>query len=134
LQNYKDFFVQQNETIRIMLDTEQWVDIKAEMSVGDYEKYESGLLQAEVESQVASTEGLGRRSNRKANPTKMSMSAGNVSLMQLNIVGWSFEGVRPQPSTIRALKFRWQSKIITAIEEANSNSPLPVKESQQTLS
>ena len=133
MQNYTDFFVQQNETTKVYLDNslENWVEIKAEMSVGDYEKYESGLLQAEVEAGGNGT-GITRQSRAAGSQTKMVMNAGNVSLMDINIVAWSFEGIRPQPSTIRALKYKWQAKIIEAIEEANADNPLVESESQQT--
>lgn len=131
MEKYRDFFVDPDKTHTIKLTEEHWVKIKAEMSAADSERYENSLLNAEIKAGGDGSHKLTRRQRSEDSETHMTMNVGNLKLMEINIVEWSFKGVRPQPSTIGALKREWQDTIITAIEEQNSTNPL--LESSQPL-
>ena len=98
------------------------------MSMGDWEEYESSMVQAKAE------EGMNRAQRRairgtRGNPnqqvgTTISMSTGDLKLLALNIIGWSFQDVEVTPSTIAQLKESWCRQIIERISELNEANPL----------
>ena len=129
MNKYPEFFVQ-NTTDRIDLNDEHWVDIKSEMSMGDWEEYESSMVQAKAE------EGMNRAHRRAIRGTRgkpdqqtgttLSLSTGDLKLLALNITGWSFQDVEVNPSNITELRESWCRQIIERISELNEASPLAV--------
>jgi len=119
------FFITE-ETDRIELD-DQWVDIKHEMSMGDWEKYESSMLQVRAE------EGLNRQQRRAINrqrsvPTSIKINTGELTLLEINIKAWSFKDVQVSRENIGKLREKWCRIILEAISERNEESPLAQKD------
>lgn len=132
MQQYPDFFVDSN-SFTVDLDKGQWVKIKSEMGIGDHEIYESSLLQYQIEpdSPNRATRRRRLRGSKDDEDTKqgLTISTGDVALLELNILEWSFEGVPINKETIRKLKESWAKKIIAAIGDQNPTNPLE-KDSQ----
>jgi|TARA_Y100000310_G_scaffold94472_1_gene92114 hypothetical protein len=127
--SYPKFFVDSNATTRIDLEDNQYIDIKKEMSLGDYETYEASLLQIEAESENGTSSRAMRRrgqANRQADqkPPKMKLQAGYVDLLLVNIVSWSFENVPVTRVNIEKLSSDVSEIIVSAIQEANPINPL----------
>ena len=94
-QQYSSFFVDEGVT-RVELEKGEWVEVKNEMSIGDWEQYEGSMLQiiAEEESANTGNRALRRRNQRQQNSAQtIKMSAGILELLYINIKGWSFEDV-----------------------------------------
>ena len=125
-QQYSSFFVDEGVT-RVTLEKDEWVEIKNEMSIGDWEQYEGSMLQiiAEEESANTGNRALRRRNQRQQNSAQtIKMSAGLLELLHINIKGWSFEDVPLNKKNISKLKERFASKILDAIQEQNPDNPL----------
>ena len=124
MNNYTKYFASE-DTTRIHLDEEHWVDIKSEMSMGDFEKYESSMVQSEIEPQSGNRQ-TRRMNKQKKNdvPTKIKFSTGDIKLLELNVVAWSFENVPIDVGSLSNLKESWCRKILEAIGEANPENPL----------
>ena len=124
MNNYTKYFASE-DTIRVHLDEVHWVDIKSEMPMGDFEKYESSMVQSEITPQATNRQS--RRMNKQkknTEPTKLKFSTGDIKLLEINIVAWSFENVPVDVSSINKLKESWCRKILEAIGEANPENPL----------
>ena len=65
-QQYKGFFVDSG-TLKVDLEEDHWVEIKTEMSIGDWERYEAGMLQivAESEAENSVPRSIRRRQQRQ---------------------------------------------------------------------
>ena len=125
-QQYSSFFVDEGVT-RVELEKGEWVEVKNEMSIGDWEQYEGSMLQiiAEEESANTGNRALRRRNQRQQNSAQtIKMSAGILELLYINIKGWSFEDVPINKKNISKLKERFASKILDAIQEQNPDNPL----------
>ena len=125
-QQYSSFFVDEGVT-RVELEKGEWVEVKNEMSIGDWEQYEGSMLQiiAEEESANTGNRALRRRNQRQQNNAQtIKMSAGILELLYINIKGWSFEVVPINKKNISKLKERFASKILDAIQEQNPDNPL----------
>jgi hypothetical protein len=125
---YLDFFVD-SQTTRVGLTDDHWVDIKSEMSIGDWEIYEASILQIVPDTEEVPNRAQSRRrgfrdKDEAGTPSKVKMGAGYLDLLAINIVSWSFEGVHLNRSTIGKLKNAWASQVITAIEGLNPENPL----------
>lgn len=125
-QQYSSFFVDEGVT-RVELEKGEWVEVKNEMSIGDWEQYEGSMLQiiAEEESANTGNRALRRRNQRQQNSAQtIKMSAGILELLYINIKGWSFEDVPINKKNISKLKERFATKILDAIQEQNPDNPL----------
>ena len=125
-QQYSSFFVDEGVT-RVELEKGEWVEVKNEMSIGDWEQYEGSMLQiiAEEESANTGNRALRRRNQRQQNSAQtIKMSAGILELLYINIKGWSFEVVPINKKNISKLKERFATKILDAIQEQNPDNPL----------
>ena len=125
-QQYSSFFVDEGVT-RGELEKGEWVEVKNEMSIGDWEQYEGSMLQiiAEEESANTGNRALRRRNQRQQNSAQtIKMSAGILELLYINIKGWSFEDVPINKKNISKLKERFATKIMDAIQEQNPDNPL----------
>lgn len=125
---YPSFFVDSNATTRISLDADQWIDIKKEMSLGDFETYEASLLQIEHEPENGTTRAMRRRgqANRQSDqkPAKMKLQAGYVDLLVVNVTAWSFDNVPVTRANIERLSSSIAEILVNAIQEANPINPL----------
>jgi len=130
------FFVEDDKR-RIEFGEDNWVDIKFEMSIGDWDKYEASMLQYEAESggengnRAARRRAIrGRTSNQEeVTMGKLKISAGYIDLMEINILEWSFH--RPlNRGSIEKLTADVSDIIVQGIEEQNPESPLAQTTSQ----
>lgn len=133
MNKYSTFFTNSEDTIKVDLADKQWVEIKALMSIGDWERYNSSMVS------LQSTGGSGNREQRRGgfrskntnDDTVGKLSAGWMELLRINIVSWSFDGVNLNKDNISKLKPEWTDVIIDAIDEANPRSPLAATSSIQ---
>ena len=126
------FFI--DETVdRITLDESQWVDIKHEMSVGDWERVESAMFQIEMEDTVASN---GNRRTRRmqqqaTQQPKYKFKAGYLDILEVNIMAWSF----PKPlnsESISKMHPTLVNMIMEEIDNRNQFNPLGASPASQT--
>ena len=123
MNGYNSFFTS-NETHRVDIGEDEWVDIKKEMSMGDWEEYESSMLQADVE------QGMNREARRQIgrkrgdSKTNLKLKTGDIKLLEINIVAWSFQNVVVDSTNISRLKEPTCRIIIDAISDTNGDSPL----------
>lgn len=131
-QQYTGFFVNTG-TIQVELSDEQSVEIKAEMSIGDWERYEGSMLQIVAENEVAQNgnRAIRRRQQKEAasNKTQVKMSAGLLELLEINIVSWTFADVPVNRSNISKLRNEHANKILDAIQGQNPDNPLDPNQS-----
>ncbi len=130
MNQYGKFFAS-GDTKRVDLDDGQWVDIKAELSVGDWEKIDASMLQYLAESPNGGNRQERRRLSRgKANTEQVAniriRGAGNIEVLEVLIVAWSFENVEINRNSISKLKETWTEKILAAADEGITESPLVV--------
>lgn len=132
MQQYGKFFAN-DETKRIDLGDGEWVDIKAELSVGDWEKIDASMLQYIAEAGNGGTNRQERRrlSRGKSNSEQVAnlriRGAGNIEVLEVLIVAWSFKDVHIDRGTISKLKETYTEKILAAAdEEEPTESPLVV--------
>jgi hypothetical protein len=123
--NYPDFFVS-SQTTRIDISKDHWVDVKTEMSIGDWEKYEAAMLQitAEESSNRDSRRRGMRGSQRSQAAPQIKMGAGLLDLLEINIVQWSFEEVTINRDNIAKIKEPQAQIILDRIGELNPDNPL----------
>jgi len=126
-QQYKGFFVDSG-TLKIDLEEDHWVEIQTEMSIGDWERYEAGMLQiiAENEADNSAPRSIRRRQQRQnsKNNTHIKMSAGLLELLEINIKSWSFENVPVNRANISKLRNTYANRILEVIQEQNPENPL----------
>ena len=126
-QQYKGFFVDSG-TLKVDLEEDHWVEIKTEMSIGDWERYEAGMLQivAESEAENSVPRSIRRRQQRQnsKNNTQIKMSAGLLELLEINIKSWSFENVPVNRDNISRLRNMHANRILEVIQEQNPENPL----------
>jgi hypothetical protein len=123
--NYPDFFVG-SQTIRINISKDHWVDVKTEMSIGDWEKYEAAMLQITAEdsgNRDSRRRGM-RGSQRSQAIPQIKMGAGLLDLLEINIVQWSFEEVPINRDNIAKIKEPQAQIILDRIGELNPDNPL----------
>ena len=103
MNGYNSFFTS-NETHRVDIGEDEWVDIKKEMSMGDWEEYESSMLQADVEQGMNREEKrqIGRK--RGNSKTNLKLKTGDIKLLEINIVAWSFQNVAVDSTNICTLE------------------------------
>ena len=126
-QQYKGFFVDSG-TLKVDLEEDHWVEIKTEMSIGDWERYEAGMLQivAESEAENSVPRSIRRRQQRQnsKNNTQIKMSAWLLELLEINIKSWSFENVPVNRDNISRLRNMHANRILEVIQEQNPENPL----------
>ena len=126
-QQYSSFFVDSG-TNQISLGKDHWVEIKSEMSIGDWERYEGSMLQIVAENEVSQNgnRAIRRRSKRDNNSsnTQIKMSAGLLELLEINIKSWSFEDVPVNRNNISQLRNEHANFILEAIQVRNPDNPL----------
>ena len=135
-QQYSSFFVNTG-TDRIPLEKDHWVDIKAEMSIGDWERYEGSMLQIIAEESAAnnSNRAMRRRAQRQNNKApEIRMNAGLLELLEINIQAWSFEDVPLSRTNISQLRNVHANTVLEAIQERNPDNPLEVKTTSEEVS
>lgn len=136
MQQYSKFFASA-ETKRVDLEDGQWVDIKAELSVGDWEKIDASMLQYMAESNGGNRQERRRLSRGKTGAEQVAnvriKGAGNIEVLEVLIVAWSFENVDINRNSISKLKETWTEKILAAADEEPSESPLAVPASGEEL-
>lgn len=134
MQQYTKFFAS-GDTKRVDLDDSQWVDIKAELSVGDWEKIDASMLQYYAEANGGNRQERRRLSRGKAGAEQVAniriRGAGNIEVLEVLIVAWSFENVAIDRNSISKLKETWTEKILAAADEDVTESPLVVPASGQ---
>ena len=117
------FFVT-DTTVQFDLDDGEWVKLKNEMSLGDWEQLESSMLQIEAEE---SPNRAARRQSRhhmgNTSPSRAKINAGSVELLYINVTKWSFS-VELNRDNIRKLKSSVADAITLRIEELNGENPL----------
>lgn len=119
-----DKFFVDSEAFRIDLEDSQWVEIKSEMSIGDWEIYEAGLLQIEAEATVASNRAERRARGRQVTAApSFKLRAGYLALLEINILRWSFPQ-EPTKEQISRLREPVASRILATIDERNPSNPL----------
>ncbi len=128
MNNYPNFFVNDSEKERVVLTDGQWVEIKAEMSIGDWEKYDEAGLEYKIADQDDNgTDRASRRRRFKGSSSQQDASlkikSGFISLVHINLVAWSFE-LPMTPQVIGKLKPIWIDIIIERIEALNPTNPL----------
>ena len=98
------------------------------MSIGDWERYEAGMLQivAESEAENSVPRSIRRRQQRQnsKNNTQIKMSAGLLELLEINIKSWSFENVPVNRDNISRLRNMHANRILEVILEQNPENPL----------
>ena len=114
------------EVHRIELGDGDWVDVKKEMSIGDWERYEGSILQVEAGKSSNGNRASRRRRGNNGNEEDIAptykMSAGYLELLLINIVSWSSDSI-VQKSTIGEMKESISDEILKVITELNENSP-----------
>ena len=131
--NNNKFFVSQ-DTERVDLGDDAWVDLKKEMSIGDHEKLESAMMQVDVVddeyegSNRAERRALARfrgkyEKETKEQKTKLKVTSGEVEILFINIVAWSFD-VELTRANVSQLRESVTVPIIEKITELNAESPL----------
>ena len=94
------FFVQE-ETHRIVLPNDQWVDVKKEMSLADWDRLESSAITV-----VAGETNVGR------------YHRSSIDLLEINTLAWSFD-VPLTRGSIGKLNRRTSDLIVAEIEKLN---------------
>lgn len=127
-QQYSSFFVDSG-TNQIPLGKDHWIEIKSEMSIGDWERYEGSMLQIVAEQETGNANRAIRRRQQKQNnnPTQIKMTAGLLELLEINIKAWSFEDVPLNRNNISKLRNTHANIILEAIQERNPDNPLEQK-------
>jgi hypothetical protein len=128
MNSHSKFFTD-SATTKVDLEDDQWIELKSEMSIGDWEKYESAMLQIEADTGTNGNRATRRRSIRgqqqqEQSPGKLKLNAGYVNLLEINIASWSFEGVELSRENISKLKAPVTDILIDAIGENNPTNPL----------
>jgi hypothetical protein len=102
---------------RVQIDDSAWVDIKSEMSYGDYQALVASYVnvQAKITGAGGVPEGM-----------KLKLDLGNITLLLLNIKDWNLtdDSGKPLPvneATIRSLKTEVAKQIIDEINRLNPN-------------
>lgn len=124
-QQYSSFFVDSG-TNQIPLGKDHWIEIKSEMSIGDWERYEGSMLQIVAEQETGNANRAIRRRQQKQNnnPTQIKMTAGLLELLEINIKAWSFEDVPLNRNNISQLRNTHANIILEAIQVRNPDNPL----------
>ena len=127
-QQYSSFFVDSG-TNQIPLGKDHWIEIKSEMSIGDWERYEGSMLQIVAEQETGNANRAIRRRQQKQNnnPTQIKMTAGLLELLEINIKAWSFEDVPVNRNNISQLRNTHANIILEAIQVRNPDNPLEQK-------
>mgnify|MGYP003146904258 FL=1 len=127
-QQYSSFFVDSG-TNQIPLGKDHWIEIKSEMSIGDWERYEGSMLQIVAEQETGNANRAIRRRQQKQNnnPTQIKMTAGLLELLEINIKAWSFEDVPLNRNNISKLRNTHANIILEAIQVRNPDNPLEQK-------
>jgi len=124
-----------SETERILLEEgtpdEQWVDIKARLSIADQDTL--GQLLFDVKVDTGNPDGLNRAERRRRAQRGDSLSASfkpsTVALLQVSIMDWSFldeqnNKIPVTPEMIGRLRPEWANRIE---EEIDARNPLAVQ-------
>ena len=122
-------FSDELDTQRVPLDDGQWVDLKAELSMGDLQ-----TLQREVLHLNFTNEGIPNRAQRRRAqqsgdaPMTAEYNPNNVLLLHLAIVDWSFQKDNSKvPITlanVARLRPGIATLLIRAVEESMNQVPL----------
>lgn len=114
------------EVERISFEDGSWVDIKSQMSVGDWESLEKDVWNLQVQPSASN-----RAQRRQAakdgvqvdTPIKASWNPSNVALLKLNIVSWYWDRLVTLEN-IRRMHPYFASRIMEEIERRNPENPL----------
>ncbi len=132
MNEYSKYFVGSG-TKRVNLEDGNWVEIKEELSTGDWEKIDSSMLQYVAESNGGNRQERRRLSRGQGDPnqvTNLRIRGGTIEVLEALIVSWSFQGVPVNRNSISKLKEAWTEKILAAAdEEGLTESPLVVQDS-----
>jgi len=141
----------ENELHRIYLEEgtpdEQWVDVKAKLSVGDQDALGQLLFEVKIDTQKMS--GLSRaerrRQAREGNNLDASFKPSTVALLQVSIVDWSFldennNKIPVNREWISRLKPEWAMRIEEELDYLNplvepttqENTETPLKADPQS--
>ena len=128
MNQYGKYFVGA-ETKKVDLGDGNWVEIKAELDTGDWERIDSSMLQYVAEGNNGNLNRqerrrLGRSSQDPNQVTNLRVRAGNIEILEVLIKSWSFQNVPITRETIGKLKEEWSSKILEAANEGVTESPL----------
>lgn len=118
------YFTDETAIHQITFEDGMTIGIKDEMSIGDWEKYESSLINIE---QNQNGNRSARRRNLGGNQSNqdVSINAGYLDLLVINILEWSLD--RPlNKENIAKLKIRVSDVVLEAINERNPSNPLAV--------
>lgn len=108
----------QDEIEQVDVGDGHTITIKSEMSTGDWERFESSMMMMEA----SGTEGnrAQRRAANKGRSTKISLSAGRLELLHINIVGWSFPNLPLTRENIGRLRRSYSDVLLDKIDELNN--------------
>jgi len=107
-----------DETDRIKLGDEDWVDIKRRMSYGDQQKLVAAYMQLQQRINPS------KFAEKNMPDVEVDLQTGNIMLLLINIKAWSLKDKDGEPAPvneefIRQLDISTANKIIEAINKRN---------------
>ena len=124
MQQYNSFFAVPGNKFQVKLADNQWINIKEEMPIGDWERFENSLLQIEAETQSTGNRQQRRAARSSGGNSKFIIKGGMLELLLINIVDWSFEGLPVTPDNIAQLNNETANLVLEAINNCNPINPL----------
>ena len=102
------FFVD-SEVVRIDLEDDQWVEVKKEMNLADWETFEKENLRIQFKKEEGT----------EARRAEGSFYSSRVLLLEVNIKKWSFTNLQLTRKNISNLRRVWGNKIEEVINDLN---------------
>ena len=93
-------YFQENETIRVPFEDNQWVDLKQELTQADEDYISNKMMRAE-----------GMAASVKETKAEIVMDFGKQALLERSIVAWSFD-VPVTPENISSLRKKYRVKVL----------------------